>query len=75
MTSSSTPSTRRSSARSPGTSGTSPTSRSCGSYRRVGGREPLDGELGRFYDAIENPRKTRNELPLLRDEELREYMA
>ena len=24
--------------------------------QQVGGREPLDGELGRFYDAIENPR-------------------
>jgi len=42
--------------------------------QRVGGREPLDGELGRFYDAIENPRKTRNELPLLRGPELRSYM-
>ncbi len=42
--------------------------------QRVGGREPLDGELGRFYDAIENPRKTRNELPLLRNEALLDYM-
>lgn len=41
----------------------------------VGGREPLRGELGRFYDAIENPRKTRGELPILRDRELRAYMA
>jgi iron(II)-dependent oxidoreductase len=41
----------------------------------VGGREPLDGELGRFYDAIENPRKSRGELPILRDAELRAYMA
>jgi iron(II)-dependent oxidoreductase len=41
----------------------------------VGGREPLRGELGRFYDAIENPRKVRGELPILRDEELRSYMA
>jgi iron(II)-dependent oxidoreductase len=41
----------------------------------VGGREPLHGELGRFYDAIENPRKVRGELPILRDEELRSYMA
>ena len=40
----------------------------------VGGREPMDGELGRFYDAIENPRKTRNELPILRGDELRTYM-
>ncbi|MGN6665135.1 MAG: SUMF1/EgtB/PvdO family nonheme iron enzyme [Solirubrobacterales bacterium] len=41
----------------------------------VGGREPLHGELGRFYDAIENPRKIRGELPILRDEDLRSYMA
>jgi iron(II)-dependent oxidoreductase len=41
----------------------------------IGGREPLNGELGRFYDAIENPRRTRGELPILRDEELRAYMA
>ena len=42
--------------------------------QRVGGREPMDGELGRFYDAIENPRKTRNELPILRGSQLRTYM-
>jgi len=41
----------------------------------IGQREPLNGELGRFYDAIENPRKTRGELPILRDAELRAYMA
>jgi gamma-glutamyl hercynylcysteine S-oxide synthase len=41
----------------------------------IGGREPLHGELGRFYDAIENPRKIRGELPILRDEELRAYLA
>jgi iron(II)-dependent oxidoreductase len=41
----------------------------------VGGREPLHGDLGRFYEAIENPRKTRGELPILRDEDLRAYMA
>jgi gamma-glutamyl hercynylcysteine S-oxide synthase len=40
----------------------------------IGGREPLDGELGRLYDAIENPRATRNELPILRGERLRSYM-
>ena len=40
----------------------------------IGGREPLHGELGRFYDAIENPRKTRGELPILRDAELRSYL-
>jgi iron(II)-dependent oxidoreductase len=41
----------------------------------IGGREPLHGNLGRFYDAIENPRKTRSELPILRDAELRAYLA
>jgi iron(II)-dependent oxidoreductase len=41
----------------------------------IGGREPLHGELGRFYDAIENPRKTRGQLPILRDAELRAYLA
>jgi gamma-glutamyl hercynylcysteine S-oxide synthase len=40
----------------------------------VGGRPPLHGELGHFYDAIENPRKERGELPILRDEELLAYM-
>ena len=40
----------------------------------IGDREPLHGELGRFYDAIENPRKTRGELPILRDDELRAYL-
>ncbi len=40
----------------------------------VGGREPLHGELGRFYDAIESPRRERGELPILRDDELRSYM-
>jgi gamma-glutamyl hercynylcysteine S-oxide synthase len=39
----------------------------------IGGREPMHGDLGRFYDAIENPRKTRGELPILRDAELRAY--
>ncbi len=41
----------------------------------IGEREPLHGNLGRFYDAIENPRRTRGELPILRDAELRAYMA
>jgi iron(II)-dependent oxidoreductase len=40
----------------------------------VGGRDPLDGELGSLYDAIENPRRTRGELPILRDAELRAYL-
>jgi iron(II)-dependent oxidoreductase len=43
--------------------------------RTIADREPMHGELGRFYDAIENPRKTRGELPILRDAELRSYMA
>lgn len=43
--------------------------------QRVGGREPLRGELGRRYDAIENPRRERGELPILRGPELRSYMA
>ncbi|HEX8689756.1 MAG TPA: SUMF1/EgtB/PvdO family nonheme iron enzyme [Solirubrobacterales bacterium] len=41
----------------------------------IGEREPLHGELARFYDAIENPRRTRGELPILRDAELRAYLA
>jgi iron(II)-dependent oxidoreductase len=41
----------------------------------IGEREPLHGELGRFYDAIENPRRSRGELPILRDAELRAYLA
>jgi iron(II)-dependent oxidoreductase len=40
----------------------------------IGGREPLHGDIGRFYDAIENPRKTRGGLPILRDAELRSYL-
>jgi gamma-glutamyl hercynylcysteine S-oxide synthase len=35
----------------------------------------MKGELGRFYDAIENPRKIRNELPILRGDGLRSYMS
>jgi gamma-glutamyl hercynylcysteine S-oxide synthase len=41
----------------------------------VGGRAPLHGELGHYYDAIENPRRERGELPILHDAELREYMG
>ena len=40
----------------------------------VGRREPLHGELGRLYDAIENPRATRGKLPILRGDELRAYL-
>jgi gamma-glutamyl hercynylcysteine S-oxide synthase len=43
--------------------------------RKIGGRAPLRGDLGRLYDAIENPRRTRGELPILRDDELRGYLA
>jgi gamma-glutamyl hercynylcysteine S-oxide synthase len=42
--------------------------------QRIGDREPMRGELGRLYDAIENPRKIRNELPILRGDDLRSYM-
>ncbi len=42
--------------------------------QRIGGREPLRGDLGRFYDAIENPRKDRGELPILRGGEVQPYM-
>jgi iron(II)-dependent oxidoreductase len=40
----------------------------------IGGRDPLRDDLGRFYDAIENPRRTRGELPILRADEVRSYM-
>jgi iron(II)-dependent oxidoreductase len=43
--------------------------------QNVGGREPMRGELGRFYDAIENPRSTRGELPILKGEECISYLA
>jgi len=42
--------------------------------RTIGAREPLRGDLGRFYDAIENPRDTRGELPILMADEVRPYM-
>jgi gamma-glutamyl hercynylcysteine S-oxide synthase len=41
----------------------------------VGGRKPLHGDLGQYYDAIENPRRERGELPILHDAELRAYMS
>jgi iron(II)-dependent oxidoreductase len=40
----------------------------------VGGREPLHGGLGRLYDAIENPRRIRGGLPILRGDDLRSYL-
>jgi iron(II)-dependent oxidoreductase len=42
--------------------------------QRIGGREPMRGDLGAFYDAIEQPRKIRGELPILRADEVRPYM-
>ncbi len=43
--------------------------------RRIGGRDPLRGDLGELYDAIEQPRKIRGQLPILRADEVRPYMA
>jgi iron(II)-dependent oxidoreductase len=40
----------------------------------VGRQEPLHGDLGRLYNAIENPRTTRGKLPILRGDELRVYL-
>ena len=42
--------------------------------QEIGGLEPMRGDLGRFYDAIENPRAIRNELPILRGDECRAYL-
>jgi iron(II)-dependent oxidoreductase len=42
--------------------------------QRVGEREPLRGELGRFYDAIETPRSVRGELPILKGAECLSYL-
>jgi iron(II)-dependent oxidoreductase len=42
--------------------------------RRIGGRDPLRGDLGELYDAIEQPRRTRGELPILRADEVRPYL-
>ena len=42
--------------------------------QRVGNLAPLRDELARFYDAIENPRSLRGELPILRGDELRSYL-
>ncbi|HKH23669.1 MAG TPA: DinB family protein, partial [Solirubrobacterales bacterium] len=42
--------------------------------QRIGGREPLRGDLGDLYDAIEQPRKIRGELPILKAGEVRPYM-
>ncbi len=42
--------------------------------QRIGGRQPLRGDLGELYDAIEQPRKIRGELPILRADEVRPYL-
>jgi gamma-glutamyl hercynylcysteine S-oxide synthase len=42
--------------------------------QRIGGRAPLRGDLGELYDAIEQPRKIRGELPILTADEVRPYM-
>ena len=42
--------------------------------QRIGRPGALHGELGRLYDAIENPRRSRGELPILRGSELRAYL-
>ena len=42
--------------------------------REIGGREPLRGDLGDLYDAIEQPRKMRGELPILRPARSSPYM-
>jgi iron(II)-dependent oxidoreductase len=42
--------------------------------QRIGDRQPLRGDLGELYDAIEQPRKIRGELPILRADEVRPYM-
>jgi gamma-glutamyl hercynylcysteine S-oxide synthase len=40
----------------------------------IGRRQPLNGDLGRYYDAIENPRSTRGQLSILHGDELRDYL-
>jgi iron(II)-dependent oxidoreductase len=41
---------------------------------RIGSREPLRGDLGRMYDAIETPRSGRGELPLLKGADCFRYL-
>jgi iron(II)-dependent oxidoreductase len=41
----------------------------------VGRLDPLHGDLGRLYDAIENPRAVRGKLPILRGNDLRAYLG
>ncbi|HSF02450.1 MAG TPA: ergothioneine biosynthesis protein EgtB [Solirubrobacterales bacterium] len=40
----------------------------------VGRLDPLHGDLGRLYNAIENPRAVRGKLPILRGGDLRAYL-
>src|SRR4029078_2872642 len=42
--------------------------------RHIRGREPLRGDLRAPYDAIEQTRKNRGELPILKAGEVRPYM-
>ena len=42
--------------------------------QRIGGRRATRGDLGELYDAIEQPRKIRGELPILRADEVRPYL-
>ena len=42
--------------------------------REIAGREPVRGDLGDLYDAIEQPRKVRGELPILTAGEVFPYM-
>jgi iron(II)-dependent oxidoreductase len=42
---------------------------------RYGERTPLHGELADVYDAFETPRADRGDLPFLRPDEAREYLA
>ncbi|MBA2546019.1 MAG: SUMF1/EgtB/PvdO family nonheme iron enzyme [Solirubrobacterales bacterium] len=42
--------------------------------REIAGREALRGDLGALYDAIEQPRKVRGELPILTADEVFPYM-
>ncbi|CAN5598285.1 ergothioneine biosynthesis protein EgtB [soil metagenome] len=42
--------------------------------REIAGREALRGDLGQLYDAIEQPRKVRGELPILTGDEVCPYM-
>ena len=74
-TSSSTASTRRSSARWPGTSVTSPTSRSSGWCRRSAVASRCTASSAASTTRSRTRARRRGELPILRDAELRSYLA